>query len=68
MTTLKIQIDRDLCQGHAVCMGDAPTVFHVTDEGVMTVLLEEPPESTWEDVESAADYCPTGAITLVRSE
>lgn len=63
---MRIVIDRDLCQGHAACMGEAPEVFHVTDKGVMTVLNERPDESLRAKVEAAAQYCPTGAIRVVE--
>lgn len=63
---MRIIIDRDLCQGHAACMGEAPEVFHVTDKGVMTVLDSSPPEALRAKVASAAQYCPTGAITIAE--
>jgi sterol 14alpha-demethylase len=63
---MKIEIDWDLCQGHANCMGDAPEVFRVDDDGKLTVLQERPPESLREKVESARDYCPTGAIQILE--
>lgn len=62
---MRIVIDRDLCQGHAACMGEAPEVFEVTDKGVLTVKDASPPESLRAQIESAAQYCPTGAITIV---
>jgi ferredoxin len=61
---MKIVMDWDLCQGHANCMGDAPEVFQVDDDGKLTVLLEEPPEALRPKVELAVRYCPTGAIKL----
>ena len=61
---MKIQIDWDLCQGHANCTGDAPEVFHVDDDGKLHVLLPEPPASLRPQVELAVRYCPTGAIRI----
>lgn len=61
---MKIVIDWDLCQGHANCTGDAPEVFRVDDDGKLHVLIDEPPESMREAVETAARYCPTGAISI----
>jgi ferredoxin len=61
---MKIRIDWDLCQGHANCMGDAPEVFRVDDDGKLTVLVEEPGEALRDKVESAVRYCPTGAISV----
>ncbi len=61
---MKIQIDWGLCQGHANCMGDAPEVFQVDDEGKLTVLVPEPGEELRNRVEAAVRYCPTGAIRI----
>jgi ferredoxin len=62
---MKIEVDWDLCRGHANCMGDAPEVFRVDDDGKLTVLMNEPPEAYRKDVESAVRYCPTGALRIV---
>jgi ferredoxin len=62
---MKIRIDWDLCQGHANCMGDAPEVFRVDDDGKLSVLLEEPPAALHDKVQMAVRYCPTGAISVV---
>lgn len=61
---MRVRIDWDLCQGHANCMGDAPEVFRVDDDGKLTVLLEQPPESLRDKVTLAVRYCPTGAIRV----
>ena len=61
-------MDRDLCQGHGVCESEAPTVFSVSQDGVLTVLQESPPESERRAVDAAAKYCPTHALTIVEDE
>jgi sterol 14-demethylase len=61
---MKVLIDRDLCQGHANCTGDAPEVFHIDDEGKLQVLLEEPPADLRPKLELAVRYCPAGAIRI----
>ncbi|MBX7071476.1 MAG: ferredoxin [Microthrixaceae bacterium] len=63
--TLRIEIDRDLCQGHGVCEGEAPEVFELSKKGELTVLRPEPDESLRPQVEAAAKYCPTRAIKLL---
>ena len=35
-----ITIDAQLCQGHSVCVSEAPKVFHVNDEGEAELLPE----------------------------
>jgi ferredoxin len=62
----RIVVDRQLCQGHGVCMGESPEVFDVTREGKLSVLNERPPTTLREQVEAAVKYCPTGALSLVE--
>ena len=64
---MRIEIDFDLCQGHAMCVEEAPEVFHVDDEGMLTVKQPEPPQELWEAVREAEKYCPCRAITLHES-
>ncbi len=61
---MRIVVDRGLCQGHGVCMGEAPEVFEVTREGKLTVLNERPTEALREQIEAAVKYCPTGALSM----
>ena len=61
---MRIDIDWDLCQGHGCCMGEAPEVFLVGEDGELKLLQERPPDSLRSKIELAAKYCPTGAITL----
>ncbi len=64
---MRIKVDFDLCQGHANCMGEAPEVFRVDDNGYLEVLQEQPSEELREKVEMAVTYCPTGALSLEES-
>lgn len=67
---MKITVDRDLCQGHSVCLGECPEVFNVeaSDEGYpqVVVLQENPPEELRGKVMAAARYCPNHVITVVE--
>ena len=65
---MKIVVDYDECASNAVCMGIAPEVFEVRDDGFLYVLDEHPAEELREKVRQAANGCPTGAITLVEDE
>lgn len=62
---MRVEVDFDKCQSNAVCMGIAPEVFEVRDDGFLYVLQDEPPESLRGVCEQAEASCPTGAITLV---
>ena len=60
----KIKIDRELCQGHATCMTEAPELFQVDEAGNVTVLQENPSLELLEKARQAEKYCPTKAIKI----
>jgi sterol 14-demethylase len=66
--TPTIVVDRDLCQGHGVCMGEADSIFRVDDDGVLHLLQEHPSESALNAVRKAVDLCPTGALSLLETD
>ncbi len=62
-----VKVDLDLCQGHAVCMGEAPEVFdieRVNDEDKVALIEEEPSPELRAKVERAVKYCPTQALRI----
>jgi sterol 14-demethylase len=62
---LKIVLDRDLCQGHAVCVGEAPEVFRIGEDGKVELAIDgDLPLSVYGKVHEAAQYCPTRTIKL----
>jgi ferredoxin len=60
---MKISVDRDLCESHGQCEFVAEKVFRMDDDGVIH-FREEVPEEQREEVELAAQVCPTLAITV----
>ena len=62
--TYRVVVDRDLCQGHAVCQSEAPAVFSVSKKGELTVLDYKPPDDDREAVERAVRECPTHALCI----
>jgi ferredoxin len=65
---MKVVVDYDVCASNAVCMGIAPEVFEVRDDGFLYVLDENPPAELWDKVRTAEQNCPTGAISIVEDE
>jgi len=63
---MRIAVDYDLCQGHAVCQSEAPEVFTVEDKGQVRLLDEKPPDALRAQVEMAIKYCPTHALKIVE--
>lgn len=61
---MRIVVDRDLCQGHGACEGEAPEVFSVSKQGELTIVQPEPPEDLRPKVELAVKYCPTHALSI----
>ena len=63
---MRVAVDRDLCQGHGMCVLEAGTVFSLAKGDAQVVILQEhPSEDLRADVERAVRYCPTTALTVV---
>ncbi|MFZ2168104.1 MAG: cytochrome P450 [Methylococcaceae bacterium] len=60
----QIKIDKELCQGHATCMAEAPELFHVDDAGNVSILQAYPPLDLLRKAQQAEKYCPTKAIKI----
>lgn len=61
---MRVEVDYDTCVSTGSCARTAPEVFQLSNEGILTVLQAEPPESLRFDVEAAAELCPVAAITV----
>ena len=62
---MKVVADLDQCQGHQMCLGEAPDVFDFDDDADQVVVLQEhPDESLRSQVESAVKYCPAMALAV----
>src|SRR5204862_1366220 len=61
---LVVRLDRDLCQGHATCVGEAPEVFRIGADGKVETIIAEPVPSLHARVAAAEKFCPTRAIRL----
>jgi ferredoxin len=62
---MRIEVDLDLCQGHANCELEAPDIFSVPRKGKVRVTTPVQPLSARAAVEAAVRYCPTQALTIV---
>jgi ferredoxin len=69
---MRVKVDLDLCQGHAVCQLEAPEIFRVVDRpgdyARVEVILERPPEDLRGKAEAAARYCPNRVITIEEDD
>jgi ferredoxin len=65
---MRIVTDLSKCTGNALCVGTAPTVFDVSEEGYVEVLDDDPSADLAPLVRRAAMNCPTSAITLLEDD
>lgn len=61
---MRIEVDRDTCQGLGMCEAMADDFFELDDDDVMTILDEHPDESQRPHVNAAVQACPVLALTL----
>jgi len=66
---MRIVVDLELCQGHAVCQEEAPEVFRVVDRpgaySRVELIQAGPPEALREKVAAAVHYCPNRVISIL---
>ena len=60
----KVVVDYDVCESNAICMGVAPEVFEVRDDGYMYILVEDVDDALRARCEEAVDTCPTQALSI----
>jgi ferredoxin len=60
---MKINVDRDKCEGLGMCEAMAHEYFELDDD-TMTVLDEAPPETDRSKVHAAVEACPVMALSV----
>jgi ferredoxin len=71
MGRFRIVIDHDLCQGHGVCLAEAPQLFRLIETD-SPYLQSEPVAAQFAAealacARSAEKFCPNRAITVIES-
>ena len=70
--SVRVSIDAQLCQGHSVCVSEAPNIFRVNESGEAELLAG--PTFTASDadsfaaIERAYEHCPNRAIALQQDQ
>jgi len=59
---MKVRVDTEICAGFGICLGIAPEVFELHDDGYAVVLVSEVPPELEDLVRRAASQCPAQAI------
>jgi ferredoxin len=58
---VRVIVDRDRCEGNAVCTGIAPDIFDLDDEGY--VIVKTVPADGEQLAEQAIAECPRAALS-----
>jgi ferredoxin len=66
--TLRVTVDRMRCDGHALCLLNAPDVFELDETEHAVVTNPTPSEEERGAVLQARLQCPTQAITVEDDE
>lgn len=59
---VRVIVDRDRCEGNAVCLGIAPDIFDLDDEDYAVVKLDPIPADQEQLAEQAIAECPRAAL------
>lgn len=59
-----INVDRQLCQGHSMCLGEAPELFELDAEGLAMVKAENISPALLDKAQKAEQFCPNKAIKV----
>ena len=60
---MRIVVDRDRCEGNAICVGIDPELFELDDEDYVMVTADPVPLDAEERAEQAIAECPRAALT-----
>ena len=63
---MRVVVNRDVCEGNAFCVKEAPEVFALGDDDQVRILAEQPDEALRAKVDRAVRRCPRNALTLLQ--
>jgi ferredoxin len=59
---VRVKVDRDRCEGNAVCLGIAPDLFDLDDEDYAVVKTDPIPAEQEDLAEQSIAECPRAAL------
>ncbi len=59
---MRVEVDRDRCEGNAVCVGIAPDLFDLDDEDYAVVKHDPVPEEQEDAAVQSVNECPRAAL------
>ena len=63
---MKVVVDCNKCQGHAMCASQAPEVYELDETGYNSMGEFTVVEGQEEAARLGASWCPEGAITVIE--
>jgi ferredoxin len=64
---MKVHVNSQICAGFGICLGIAPEIFELHDDGYAIVLVGEVKPEDEDAVRRAASQCPSQAIFLTEA-
>jgi ferredoxin len=64
---MKVHVNSRICAGFGICLGIAPEIFELHDDGYAIVLVSEVKPEDEDAVRRAASQCPSQAIFLTEA-
>jgi ferredoxin len=61
---MKVHVNSQICAGFGICLGIAPEVFELHDDGYAIVLVSEVKPEDEDAMRQAVSQCPAQAIFL----
>lgn len=59
---MRVEVDRDRCEGNAVCVGIAPDLFDLDDEDYAVIKSDPVPDDQVDLAEQSIAECPRAAL------
>ncbi len=61
---MKVHVNSEICAGFGICLGIAPEVFELHEDGYAIVLVSEVKPEDEDMMRRAVSQCPAQAISL----
>lgn len=62
---MKVHVNSEICAGFGICLGIAPEVFELHEDGYAIVLVSEVKPEDEDAMRRAVSQCPAQAISLI---
>jgi ferredoxin len=63
---MKVHVNSQICAGFGICLGIAPEVFELHEDGYAIVLVSEVKPEDEDEIRRAVSHCPAHAISVTE--